>query len=351
MEDKFDLNEYINDKNKAEKMIKDLNLEEAKKFLEDLVSKYSSNAEIYDLYSEVLISLDYTKEAKKAIEKSIKLDPNSSADKYMTLGQLTEDPKKKRDNYLKGIEVYKYKLDLLSSFNKNKNNLNMESLHKDILNTDTELHIRHALSSALSSVAEIYMTTYLCDEPNAENTCEEVLKEAITICDDNPDVLIQYSNLRILRKKDSEAQKFMDKAFNIIINNQNSEFFPDCEIICNLAKNYSELGNYYQAIKLLDIITQLDEHNSEYWYLLAFNHFNIKNYLHSSTCMERLKQVINENKEIDDELSIAVSELENELKKIEKKEGELKNSIFEQEENGSGKEECISNGNSMIIDD
>ena len=67
--------------------------------------------------------------------------------------------------------------------------------------------------------------------------------------------------------------------------------------------------------------------------------------------MERLKQVIKENNELDDELAIAISELEGELQKIEKKEGELKNSIFEQEEGGSGKEECISNGNSMILDD
>lgn len=350
--DKLDLNEYYTEKSKAEKLIKELNLEEAKKLLEEMVAKYSTEAEIFDLYSEVLISLDYTKEAKKAIEKSVKLDPYSSGDKYMTLGQLTEDPKKKRDYYLKGVEVYKHKLNLLSNSNlDNKNNKESNSNNIDILNTDTELHIKHALSSALSSIAEIYMTTYLCDEPNAEKTCEEVLKEAITICEDNPDVLIQYSNLRILRKKDSDAQTFMEKAFNIIINNQNSEFFPDCEIICNLAKNYSELGNYYQAIKLLDIITQLDEHNSEYWYLLSFNHFNIKNYLHSSTCMERLKQVIKENNELDDELSIAISELEGELQKIEKKEGELKNSIFEQEEGGSGKEECISNGNSMILDD
>eukprot|EP00340_Litonotus_pictus_P001639 CAMPEP_0170513826 /NCGR_PEP_ID=MMETSP0209-20121228/380_1 /TAXON_ID=665100 ORGANISM="Litonotus pictus, Strain P1" /NCGR_SAMPLE_ID=MMETSP0209 /ASSEMBLY_ACC=CAM_ASM_000301 /LENGTH=78 /DNA_ID=CAMNT_0010797651 /DNA_START=6 /DNA_END=238 /DNA_ORIENTATION=+ len=62
--------QYFQDKAAIEKLIKELNLEEAKKVLDKAVKKYSNKAEIFDLYSEVLISLNYTKEAKIAIETS-----------------------------------------------------------------------------------------------------------------------------------------------------------------------------------------------------------------------------------------------------------------------------------------
>lgn len=341
--------EYITDKNLAEKLIKELNLEEAKNLLEDLTKKYSSSAEIFDLYSEVLMSLNKIKEAKKAIEVSINLDPLSSGDKYMTLGQLFDEPKKKLQSFVKGIEVYKHKLDNISK-NSNNNINNDPTVNKDIENSESELHIKYALSSALSSIAELYMTTYLCDEPNAEATCEGVLKEAHFYFEDNADMLIQYSNLRILRGKDKEALDYMEKAYNIILNSKTTEFFPDCDTISNLAKNYSELKNFYQATKLLDIIVKMDENNYEYWYLLAFNHFQMKNYYHCLTCVERIRESMNKTGDIDFEISEATKELEGELVKIKNTEGELKNNIFEEGEE-NGKEECISNGNSMMLDD
>ena len=58
------------------------------------------------------------------------------------------------------------------------------------MNTNSEVHIEYALSSALSSIAELYMTTYLCDEKNAEKICEKTITEAYNICNENVDVLV-----------------------------------------------------------------------------------------------------------------------------------------------------------------
>lgn len=344
---------YKNSKLKIEKLIKELNLEEAKIYIEKMVKIYNNQDELFDLYSEILISLNYTKEAKKAIEISIKLNPNSNGDKYMTLGQLFDDPIKKRDCFLKGVEIYKQQLNVTNINSKIITELEVHDKNFN-LNKEWDLNsvnqLKYTLSSALGSIAELYMTTYLCDEKNAEEICETQLKEAYNIFNENPDVLIQYANLRILRKRDKEALEFMEKANKLIFENNNADLFPASDVICNLAKNFSELGSFNRAVKLLDIITQLDDQNCEYWYLLAFNHFKLTNYLHSMNCIERLKEVYNKAKEIDEELFIAVKELEDELKKIEKKNGELKNSIFE-DDNELNNEECISNSNSMIIDE
>ena len=44
-------------------------------------------------------------------------------------------------------------------------------------------------ASALASIAESYMTEPLCDEPNAEQTCELVLQEALQRDNTNLDAL------------------------------------------------------------------------------------------------------------------------------------------------------------------
>lgn len=299
-------NDYKSSISRVEKLIELINLEEAKKILDSMVVQYSNSTEVWDLYSEVLLGLDKTKEAKKALETSIKLDPNSNGDKFMSLGQLLDDPKKKLDMFEKAISIYQ------------KSEQNEEMLM--------------VLSSALASVSELYMSTYLCDEKNAEEKCENYLEEAYKICPNNPDVLIQYSNLRILRNRDKEAFEFMNKAYNIITLNEKDENFPDCDIISNLARNFSELSDYSKAITLLEIITSLDQDNLEYWYLLAFNHFKIKNYLHSWNCLEKISEIVKVNNEKDDEIIEACKELENELKKIEEK-GELTNNLFDNSEN------------------
>ena len=52
-----------------------------------------------------------------------------------------------------------------------------------------------------ANIASLFMTTSLCEEKNAENLCEEFIKKGLEILPDNIDILLQLSNLRILRKK------------------------------------------------------------------------------------------------------------------------------------------------------
>lgn len=318
-------NNYLSDKQHIEALVKELNLEEAKIKLDKMIKVYTNKADLYDLYSEVLLSLNYTKEAKAAIEKSISLEPESNGDKYMTLGQLLDKPRKKLECYYKGVEVY-----------------------KKLIQNNNDNTVLFTISSALSSIAELYMTTELCEESTAEESCEKCLQEAYQICEINPDVLIQYSNLRILRAKDKEAKQFMDRAFELILSSQNTDNFPDTDIIFNLAKNYSELEDYYSAIKILDIITQLDDENLEYWYHLAFNHFRIKNYIHAQSCLDNLNEIKSKIDYNDKELMDGVKELQQELKSIEKKEGKLTNNLLEKEDSDDNEEQR--NNNSMNID-
>ena len=67
--------------------------------------------------------------------------------------------------------------------------------------------------AALSSIASLYMTTDLCDDPNAEKICEDNISQALNICPESIEALLQFSNLRILRKRDKEAKEAMYKIY------------------------------------------------------------------------------------------------------------------------------------------
>lgn len=323
-----------------------LDLDKADNLLQEGILKYPNKSELYDLYSEVLISLNKINDAKKAIEKSISLEPNINPEKYMSLGQLIDKPKIKLKHYSTAVIMLRDKLNNLQNCT-NNSTAQATNYIKELKDT------KYIITSALSSIAELYMTTNLCDEFNAENECEMCLKEAYTIDSNNIDVLLQYSNLRILRAKDKEAREYMEKAINIIYNIKSEEDLPESETIFNLAKNFSELEDYYNSIKLIDIAIQLDDQNLEYWYHAAYNHYKLKNYFNSYNCIERFRETQSKLNELDEELFIAVDELETELKKISNNNNnELTNNPLSNTDNNENEdeEECRNN-NPMNIDD
>jgi hypothetical protein len=86
---------------------------------------------------------------------------------------------------------------------------------------------------------------------------------ALEFDEKNVEVLLQFSNLRILRCRDSEAIQFMDRIYESInycvVNDL--ENYPSLEAILQLAKNYLELEGFPKAIMLLDILIKFDDEN------------------------------------------------------------------------------------------
>jgi len=187
------------------------------------------------------------------------------------------------------------------------------------------------------------------NDHNAEEICERSLSEALRYDPNSYDALIQISNLRILRKRDGEALTFMDKIYNAIleyINHGDETSLPSQEILCNLSKNYSELLQYVKAIKILDIILKLSDEDLECWYLLAFNHYTIKNYKYSMKCLKNFKRISDKQSFKTDEildLEDAATELYQAIENIRKntQDGELKNNNIEESEEKDNEEERI----------
>ena len=103
------------------------------------------------------------------------------------------------------------------------------------------------IASALSSIAELYMTPPLCDMQEAEQTWEETLEKALRIDWTNVDALQWMANLRIMRARDQEALELLDKVVNIVREEDNEEDFsslPPYEFRLQTARLLIELGSF-----------------------------------------------------------------------------------------------------------
>ena len=226
---------------KIQQLIDTFDYEQAAILLKEILKVEPNNVEVLDTLSEVLMNLDNTKEAINVIKRSIELDPDNNPEKYMTLGQLSEY-KMSLTCYKKGIELF------MKEVNTTTDNDKLASLNNSI-------------ASAYASIAELYMNSDLCFEPDAETVCENVLNEGFKHNPESFDVLLQLSNLRILRRRDNEALQYMEKIYNAIIKlvESGSDDLPSEDILSNLGKNYSELEQFGKAIKIYDILIKIND--------------------------------------------------------------------------------------------
>ena len=273
--------------------------------LEKKFKKDPNNVEIIDLLSEVYFNQDNIEGAKKLIKKSINLSPNTNPEKYMLLGQLLNNPEDSVKFYNKAITLLKEQL---------KNNV------------EDNNEIRESIASGLASIASLYMTTNLCEKNNAEEICENCIKEGLIISHNNIDILLQMSNLRILRKRDKEAKEILDKIMTLInVNDVTNDNFPDHDILLNIANNYAEINCYAEAIKLLSILVKIDDEDLNCWYLMAFDNYLCGNYKEAYELVEKIFHIYNNNPNHFSDFQDVISASEELKNNLEQRQQPLKN--------------------------
>ena len=264
------------DLEKIKELMYDCEYEEAEKILKVLFKKDPNNVIVLDYLGELYLNIGNFKGAKKMLEKSISLQPDSNPDKYMDYSQVLENPIKRVESYQKAIQLYNNNLEP----NKNDQNKLKE--------------IKESIASALSSIASLYMTTDLCDDPNAENICENNISQALTICPDSIEALLQFSNLRILRKRDNEAKEAMYKILDKvrqIDNNITEEEIPERDILINLSQNFAEMKLFKEACYIINLILKKDDEDIECYYLLAVYEDNYRNFFSAMEALDKFNKI------------------------------------------------------------
>ena len=268
------------DLDKVKELMEDCEYEEAEKILKHLFKKDPNNVEILDYLGEIYLNIGNFKGSKKMLEKSISLKPDDNPDKYMDYAQLLDIPIQRVDAYRKAIELY------VNNLKKNKGN-------KKGMNNNND--IKESISSAYSSIVSLYMTTDLCDDPNAENICENSISEALKYCPESIEALLQLSNLRIIRKRDNEAKdamfKILEKIKNIDNENNIEQTLPERDILINLSQNFAELKLYKEACYIINLLIKKDDEDIECYYLLAIYEDNYHNYFSSMEALDKFNKI------------------------------------------------------------
>ena len=305
---------------KIKQLIDSCEYNQAQKILENLYKTNENNIEIIDLLSDVYFNQDNIEQAKKLIKKSINLSPNTNPEKYMTYGQIINNPEESVKYYNYAISLFKQQL------NENPNNNDL----------------KESIASGLASIASLYMTTDLCEKNNAEEICKNSIREGLNIINNNIDILLQLSNLRILRKRDDEAKNALNKIMNEInVIDITDEKFPDHDVLLNIANNYAEINMYVEAIKILNILVKIDDEDLNCWYLIAFDNYQIRNFKEAYDIVLKIFDIYNSNPNKFNELNDIISASE-----------ELKNNLEQRKDNLINEnEEILKNNNEDYISD
>ena len=307
--------EFNSDLEKIKNLMEDCEYDEAEKILKVLFKKDPNNTEVLDYLGELYLNIGNFKGAKKMLEKSISLKPDSNPDKYMDYSQVLEDPIKRVEAYQKAIQLYN------NDLNEYKNDINKVKETKE------------SIASAHSSIASLYMTTDLCDDPNAEKICEENISKGLNICPDSIEALLQFSNLRILRKRDNEAKQAMYKILEMIkkIDNNENNFeehdIPERDILINLSQNFAEMKLFREACYIINLILKKDDEDIECFYLLAVYEDNYRNFFSAMEALDKFNKIYMKMQKNGENISTVIKQyvieaknMYNKLSKIKKEE-------------------------------
>jgi tetratricopeptide (TPR) repeat protein len=124
------------------------------------------------------------------------------------------------------------------------------------------------LANALCGIAEIYMTDLSWDDDQAEETCNAVMEEALSVAPDSPETLQTLASVRISQLRKDDAQKYLAQSMSIW-----KDFLPEDPRIpdyptrISLARLLMEAEMEDEAIEVIERLIQEDDTSIEAWYL------------------------------------------------------------------------------------
>jgi tetratricopeptide (TPR) repeat protein len=242
-------------------LIEENELTNALEMLDVLHKQNPKNVQVLELLGMTLLECDETSEEtiKKAMEylmQAVSLSPDSGYDKYLYLAQLSC-----------GYEAVQYLTKALEL-------LSLEYQRLTATNSVQELKLIVKKScSALCSTIEIFMTD-CCDDPVAEQKCEEYISQALQLDQSNPEVLQTLASIRLSQCRTIDAQEAITAAVNTWINQQpTSPLFPPYENRINQAKLLMETENHELALTVLKTALLENDQDIQVWYLFGWCYY------------------------------------------------------------------------------
>jgi tetratricopeptide (TPR) repeat protein len=265
----------------AEKEMDIFAFDKAEALLRRVLEVDQNNTRAMDLLAEILIEEGNIDPAKDLLQKSIQLAPEVDFSKYMNLGQILSGDEA-ISCYKRGVEVM-----LVHKRNHPAPPVNPFTPSSPAL-------IDQQLSQALCSLAELYLTD-ACYDPNAERECEKFINAALEHNPQSAEAYYLMASMRISQEKPQDALPLVQKSYNLWKakalekhkGKENEEYHPErddleekpededawiipgFETRHNTAKLFIELGQFQDALSILELLVLENDSDPSVWYTYA----------------------------------------------------------------------------------
>ncbi|KAI9023122.1 hypothetical protein DFJ74DRAFT_667898 [Hyaloraphidium curvatum] len=197
----------------------------------------------WEVLGSLLAETGEVAKAREAFAKAAELDPEGGAGAWLFLAQLSTGKEAVRC-YEKGAELVKKDLEAG-------------------LEPAEEEEARKALAGVYCGIAEIYMTD-LCDEPDAESRCSDLIHLALSAHPSSPEPHQLHASLLLTQSRPADALAALERGIAL--------WPPDAEYGFRLdaAKLLIELGETERAVGVLEALRDEDSEVAEAWYALGW---------------------------------------------------------------------------------
>ncbi|KAF8626984.1 hypothetical protein AX15_004576 [Amanita polypyramis BW_CC] len=247
---------------KAQSLIVECDYDLALRFAKRILEIEANHVEAREILGISLLETGDLDGAKQAFTSLLPSDPNSSTPQppsaHLYLAQLCDnDPRL-------ALQHFKAAVDILTQQLKGKERETAENVRND------ETEIKNNIVRALIGQVEIWMDpSYdLCFEPEAESTCEELLKFALQVDPGNPEALQALTSVRLSQQRPDDAKQCLEQAWSAwkVLDLEDPKM-PPISVRLSIVKLFLELSLYSPALLVLQDIMSADDQDVEAWYL------------------------------------------------------------------------------------
>ncbi|KZT20139.1 TPR-like protein [Neolentinus lepideus HHB14362 ss-1] len=242
---------------KARELLVQCDYDLARRFIERLLESQPEHAEAKEMLGVVQLETGNLDAAKQTF-LSLLTSPSAPPSAHLYLAQLSDV-----DPHL-ALRHYQSAVDMIMAQLKGKERAVDANVDKD------EAILKNTAVQALISMVELWMDpSYdLCDAPEAEQTCENLLNLARQIDPDNTEVLQTLASVRLSQSRPDDAKEILERAWAKWKNLElDDETMPSIETRLSLVKLLLELSLFKSALEVLQGVIATNDQSVEAWYL------------------------------------------------------------------------------------
>ncbi|KXN65189.1 TPR-like protein [Conidiobolus coronatus NRRL 28638] len=162
-----------------------------------------------------------------------------------------------------------------------------------VQDSSIKLIMEQNLVDVVVSLVELYMTD-LVDEADAEQQCEQYLKDGLSLFPKSPELLQTLASVRISQERNPEAMECLRNSMQHWLNNENVHP-PAYEMRISLIRLLIELNMLEEAIQVGSGLERENEQDYELWYLLGLVSFLMAEQLANQGDAQLLEDVVKES--------------------------------------------------------